>query len=208
MNVNNGATTLFWKDMWMGQILVETHPRAFSFAKDEDNSVAAFLGTTSLQETFHLPLSEQAHAETRDLQHLTSDVQLEDQLIHDEWIYTWGSNFYTANKFYDFYFRDIQARPAFSWLWKSKTTMKLKVFGWLLLSDRLNTRNMLKHRHYNIGNTFGCLLCPTCTDETVEHLFFECPFSLHCWAKIGMQGTTQGNRLDWVESAKTSWNGP
>ena len=48
VNVNNGATTLFWKDMWMCQILAETHPRAFSFAKDEDIFVAAFLGTTSL----------------------------------------------------------------------------------------------------------------------------------------------------------------
>ena len=71
VNVNNGATTLFWKDMWLDEILAETHPRAFSFAKDEDISVAAFLGTTSLQETFHLPLSAQAHTETRDLQHLT-----------------------------------------------------------------------------------------------------------------------------------------
>ena len=208
VNVSNGATTLFWKDMWLGEILAETHPRAFSFAKDEDISVRAFLGATSLQETFHLPLSEQAHAETRNLQSLTLDVQLAGLSTHDDWTYVWGSIHFAANKFYEFFFRDVQAHPAYSWLWKSKTTMKIKVFGWLLLSDRLNTRNVLKQRHFNIGNTFDCMLCPTCNDETVEHLFFECPFSLHCWAKIGMQGSTQGNRLDWVESAKTSWNRP
>ena len=180
VNVNNGATTLFWKDMWLGEILAETHPRAFSFAKDEDISVRAFLGATSLQETFHLPLSEQAHAETRNLQSITLDVQLARLSTHDDWTYVWGSIHFAANKFYEFFFRDVQAHPAYSWLWKSKTTMKIKVFGWLLLSDRLNTRNMLKRRHFNIGNTFGCLLCTTCMDETVEHLFFDCPFSLNC----------------------------
>ena len=172
VNVSNGATTLFWKDMWLGEILAETHPRACSFAKDEDISVRAFLGATSLQETFHLPLSEQAHAETRNLQSLTLDVQLAGLSTHDDWTYVWGSTHFAANKFYEFLCRDVQAHPAYSWLWKSKTTMKIKVFGWLLLSDRLNTRNMLKRRHFNIGNMFGCLLCPICMDEMVEHLFF------------------------------------
>ena len=44
VNVNNGATTLFWKDMWLDEILAETHPWAFSFAKDEDILFARFWG--------------------------------------------------------------------------------------------------------------------------------------------------------------------
>ena len=52
--------------------------------------------------------------------------------------------------------------------------MKIKVFGWLLMSDRLNSRNMLKWRHYNIGDDYTCLLCDSKLEETVEHLFFQC----------------------------------
>ena len=65
--VHTGKDILFWKDHWTDGILAETHPRAFSFASQEDISVRAFLGATTLHETFHLPLSVQAHAETRDL---------------------------------------------------------------------------------------------------------------------------------------------
>ena len=55
--VHTGNDILFWKDHWMDGILAETHPRAFSFATQEDISVRDFLGATTLRETFHLPLS-------------------------------------------------------------------------------------------------------------------------------------------------------
>lgn len=61
--------------------------------------------------------------------------------------------------------------------------MKIKVFLWLLLADRLNTRDMLHRRHYNIGSDLNCLLCGGAR-ETVEHLFFDCPFSVSCWNKL------------------------
>ena len=59
---------LMWKDLWLGSILEETHPRAFSFAKHEDCPVRDFLGTTVLVDAFHLALSLQAFDEIKDLQ--------------------------------------------------------------------------------------------------------------------------------------------
>ena len=67
-NVNVGDTILMWKDLWLEFVLEESHPRAFSFALNKDISVKDFLGSTSLHETFHLPLSIQALDEVRDLQ--------------------------------------------------------------------------------------------------------------------------------------------
>ena len=115
---------------------------------------------------------------------------------------------YSASKYYNFYFKDVRAHQAYNWLWKSKATMKIKVFGWLLLSDRLNSRNMLKRRHYNIGNDYTCLLCKSNLEETVEHLFFECSFSKNYWSDLGICWNTQGTRLDWINLAKMSWNKP
>ena len=66
--VHDGATVLMWKDLWLDATLDEKYQRAFSFAKNEDISVKDFLGSTSLHETFHLPLSVQAMQEIRDLQ--------------------------------------------------------------------------------------------------------------------------------------------
>lgn len=55
---------------------------------------------------------------------------------------------YTSSRYYQFFFGELVADQAYRWIWKSKCTMKLKVFAWLLLSDRLNTKNMLRRRHY------------------------------------------------------------
>ena len=126
----------------------------------------------------------------------------------DVWIYAWGSDQFTPHKYYEFYFRDIRAHEAFGWIWKSRSTMKIKVFGWLLLADRLNTRNMLKRRHYNIGDDHNCILCGLSIEETLEHLFFECHFSTDCWATMGLSWPQGMPRLQNVTTAKQRWNGP
>lgn len=61
--IGNGAMTLFWKDLWCGQILADSYPRAFSFAANEDASVGDVLQAQAIGDVFHLPLSAQAREE-------------------------------------------------------------------------------------------------------------------------------------------------
>lgn len=181
VSVSHGGNVLFWKDLWCNSILAESFPRAFSFATSEDVFVQDFLSATVLEETFHLPLSAQAHAKVRELQSQTRETTL--TTLHtgvDKWTYVWGTSEFTSHKYYTFCFRDVHAHQSYKWIWKSKSTMKIKVFGWLLLLDRLNTWNMLKHRHYNIRDNHDCILCGLPIEEIVEHLFFDCSFSLGC----------------------------
>ena len=58
--------------------------------------------------------------------------------------------------------------------------MKIKMFGWLLLRDRLNTRDMLQRRHWHVDD-LTCVLCPHHIHEDVSHLFFSCIFSQRVW---------------------------
>ena len=97
--------------------------------------------------------------------------------LHDVWHYSWGSMLHKLKDYYNNYFRDGVTHQAFSQLWKSKCTMKIKVFGWLLFHDRLNTLNMLKRRHYNTANNFNCVLSNQQIEEMVDHMIFSCPFS-------------------------------
>jgi hypothetical protein len=60
-----------------------------------------------------------------------------------------------------------------------------KFFVWLLV-DRLNTRNLLKRNHFALPS-YNCVLCQGNVEETVEHLFFECPFSEWCWRLMNVQ---------------------
>ena len=206
VTIQDGCTTLLWKYLWMDDILASSHPRAFSYTKNEDISVQALLTADTLGETFHLPFSAQAHAELMDLQQLLTLITLDHG--KDKWTCIWGKGDYTASQYYSYYFREIRAHQTYKWLWKSKVTMKIKVFGWLLLFDRLNTQNMLKRRHYNIGDNHTCLLCTSPIEETLEHLFFTCPFSQECWSHINIIWITHGTRLQWIEHAKTTWNSP
>ena len=64
---------------------MDKYPRAYSFCKDEDTSVAKFLTATTLAENFHLPLSPEALAEIRGLQHDSRDLTLS-QNEQDQWI--------------------------------------------------------------------------------------------------------------------------
>ena len=67
----------------------------------------------------------------------------------------------------------------FKWLWKSSCQNKHNVFFWLLLKDRLSTRELLRRRNMNIPD-YSCVFCPSTEDESLEHLFIS------CWAKIDL----------------------
>src|SRR3954470_9174420 len=97
--------------------------------------------------------------ELRRLQRAAAEVQMTAGL-KDSWDTIWQRGRLVSSAFYLFCFRDEVADTAFQWIWKSSCTNKWKVFAWLLLSDRLNTRNMLRRRGMTLqDNNYGCLLC-------------------------------------------------
>lgn len=75
-----------------------------------------------------------------------------------------------------------------------------KFFVWLLM-DRLNTRNLLKRNHFALPS-YNCVLCQGNVEETVEHLFFECPFSEWCWRLMNVQWPQNVSLLDRLALAK------
>ena len=70
--------------------------------------------------------------------------------------------------------------PHFRWLWKSSCQAKHKFFFWLLLHDRLNTRNLLSRKRFHIPS-FNCAILQCNQEETLMHLFWTCPFASQCW---------------------------
>lgn len=127
----------------------------------------------------------------------------------DLWICTWGGREFKAKKFYEYCFRNEQVDEAFGWIWKTRCTMQWKVFLWLLLVDRLNTRNILRRRHYKLDNDdYNCLLCQNPPEEDLIHLFFDCPFSARCWRTLGISWPNSNCRLHKVHVARAVWDKP
>lgn len=129
--------------------------------------------------------------------------------VTDQWECIWGKGNFTASGYYLHCFREMQVDDAFKWIWKTKCTMKWKFFAWLLLADRLNTRNMLRRRNCTLqDNTYGCLLCPNPPEETLEHLFFKCTFSASCWETLGISWRDFDDRLQMLHAARGVWSKP
>jgi hypothetical protein len=119
------------------------------------------------------------------MEELVASISLSDH--NDKWTYCWGGN-YAASKFYMHIHAHIQVPKVYHWLWKSCCIMKTKTFAWLLLSDRINTRDMLLRRHWRVTEDNHCELCPIRSYEDRIHLFFECNFSRRIWNYLQLNG--------------------
>jgi hypothetical protein len=137
-----------------------------------------------MDELFHLPLPSEAWQEYQALHVIIQGIQITGE-EKDCWSYIWGKSEYSSSKFYNIHFRSLQPPKPFVWIWDSKCSNKITVFGWLLLMDRLNVRNILRRKKCKLeGNDYSCVLCHNDTKETTFHLFFLCPFSQECWRSL------------------------
>jgi hypothetical protein len=94
------------------------------------------------------------------------------------------------------------------WLWGSRYNMKIKVFAWLLLNDRLNTRDMLPRRHWRSLEVDNyCLLCPTQTLEVRDHLF-NCGLATRVWNYLQILWQDEMSPKECILNASKSFGHP
>ena len=135
-----------------------------------------------LTKHFHLPLSVQAHNLFLQLSQILQNLNLSDD--QDQWAYIWGSRIFSVSKAYKALIGHRQIHPIYNWIWKSRCQMKHKVFFWLLLKDRLSTRDLLQRNM--VLESYTCEMCILQKRETVAHLFCRCNFARACWESIGI----------------------
>ena len=132
---------------------------------------------------FHFPLSHLAAQQLVEIaQSLNSLSNLDDK---DIWTYIWGSPFFSTSKAYSHLIGHLQVHPMFHRIWKSSCQNKHKVFFWLLLRDRLSTRELLRRRNMHLLS-YNCACCTLDVEETLSHLFLTCHFAQVCWIKLNV----------------------
>lgn len=80
--------------------------------------------------------------------------------------------------------------PSVNWVsivWFKKSIPKHAFITWLVMRNRMSTRDKL--RHWGLQVPEECMLCGTAPEST-PHLFFECQFSQEVWS-----GLLAGSRL-------------
>jgi hypothetical protein len=181
--IGNGRSISFWEDQWSQSIPRQKFPELFSFVKNTKLTIKEAKEQDQFAGFFHLPISEQAYDQYLELQVVWEQIALSN--AHDRWRYIWGSDNYSSQKAYRFFMGQTQVHPIYRLLWKSKCQPKHRVFYWLWLKNRLNTRDMLRRKNMEL-DSYSCENCLWQREETLYHLFLRCNFAKACWNSIGI----------------------
>ena len=127
-----------------------------------------------------------------------------DPNIPHVWIWPDKSGCFSAKSFYTIMHSHLPTIQPCRWLWKSMCTMKIKVFGWLLFFDRLNTKDLLIRRHWRSPlDDSLCVIYHVFLYEVRLHLFFNCNFSRRVWNYLSIDWSRGPDIQQCIQHART-----
>ena len=156
---------------------------------------------------FHLPLSQQAHHELLQLHQMVQSMQLQ-AAEPDCCVLKQNGKQYVAKSYYTYVHRNIIPNTLLKWIWASSCTMKIKVFSWMMIMDRLNTQDMLLQRHWNVSDSPACVLFSGNNREDRDHLFFNCRFSHRIWNFLQIYWPLGDDQVETVMRARAEFAKP
>jgi hypothetical protein len=202
VNTGYGDTVSLWHDLWSDEPIQELFPQLFSFAKNKEISYRQAAQAESIFDMFSLPLSQIAEDQANLLTDLIDRNGAAHNVTHkDKWSFHWGGEKYSTKKVYLQMVDAPDAPNVFKWIWKSCVLSKQKFFYWLMIQNRVNTKERMVHKSFFVQND-KCVLCDEQVIEDREHLFFECDFSRNFWWKLNHEWNNDLNFLDMIMDGK------
>lgn len=179
-----GDTIGFWDDFINGKIYSDYYTNLFQFAINPKACLWNLKSSSNLLECFKIPMTRPAYNEFLDLQIELLSLSSSEDDANDVWTFIWGQHNYSSHKYYLFQFQNVFPEKSAVWIWKSKCVPKIKFFGWLLLIDKIKTRNLLRRRKKVLQDGYHCVMCHEGTEETAEYLFVHCTSAACRWFSI------------------------
>jgi hypothetical protein len=140
--VGNGMKTSFWKSSWIGDLPLATKfPILFDLAYDKDISVNKVLCSNFEVLSFRRRIIGNLSLMFEDLLGCCNNISLSDQ--DDRIVWCLGKKGFSVNSLYKKKVSDQVAVP-YKFLWKSKLPQKIKNFIWLVVRNKILTKDNLK----------------------------------------------------------------
>jgi hypothetical protein len=157
ISISNGKTCSLWKDKWMDGTGQDEYPHLYSFAKNKDISFVDAIRNNngSIYNLLHLPLSTAAHEELNSLQN-----DMHDQELNGEnyiWSPLWG-DYYSTKRMYNYVISEHDTPQPILDIWKTCNIPRQKFFAWLMLHNRLNTKEMMIKKNFYVEFK-DCIIC-------------------------------------------------
>jgi hypothetical protein len=214
--VGNGGGTRFWLDKWVGgETLALLFPRLYSISNQKDFLISNMGGWSidgwvwNLSWRRNLFLWEEELC--TNLLNVIGSVILTSQV--DVWNCEIGRDgIYSVKEGYDFLCQNFlpqininnDCRRVLKESWNSFAPLKVVIFSWKLVLNRLPTRrNLVVRGLLDSGASPACVWCPL-VEENESHLFFSCPLAVEVWtmvmAWLGLVTAVPGNAFHSFES--------
>lgn len=158
-SVGDGNSISYWYDKWGTEVLKQTGSRCMGHAISLRSAVQS--GSMDLEEEISFTDGQQ-------------DIM--------SWCWE-GNQVYSAKSIYKLLTEGGLIKWEFSFIWKLPIPPSVRIFIYLLLNEKLLTRDVMVARHFPIQDT-SCPLCDSCSLETANHIFFECSYSRRLWNKL------------------------
>jgi hypothetical protein len=168
MIVGNGRkiSFSFWKNTWTGDSpLAARFPCLFDLTHDKYISVNKVLSSNFLALSFRRRIMDSLNLMYDELIDCCSSQQVTGQ--EDKIVWTLGKNGFSVNSLYKRKICHLAYVP-YQFLWKTKLPYKIKVFLWLVVRNKILTKDNLKKRNWH--GLSDCCFCGH--NESIEHLFF------------------------------------
>ena len=167
--------------MWLGdRPLCAQYPSLYRIVNHSNVSVAHVMAASPLNIGFRRALSGDKWDRWANLVTRLMGVQLSDNNDVFRWSLT-PSGLFTVRSMY----LDLLDGPAGDfkkYIWKIKVPLKIRIFMWFVYNKVILTKDNLKKRNWQ--GSSKCCFCDQ--DETIQHLFFSCPFAKILWRIIYM----------------------
>ncbi|GKA09496.1 RNA-directed DNA polymerase, eukaryota [Tanacetum coccineum] len=182
--VGNGNTIKFWHDKWYGDVCFkEKFHMCFNLEIQKDISIALKLQSNNFALSFRRrPRSGIEESQFGELSSLLALVVLSNAEDRWSWSLSGHGEFLvkSAREVIDKHVLITSSTPT---RWSKVLPIKLNIFMWRMLLDKLPTRSNLTIR----GLDVPCSLCLNRETgvETRDHLFFVCPMALDLFRLLG-----------------------
>ena len=200
--IGNGADTFFWTDAWLTtEPLSSKFPRVFALENDKLVSVRRKFDHVDWFTSFRRPPRSGAEwTQWEQLLTLLDSVVLSP--VVDRWKWSLhGSGDFLVSSARNHIDSIVLPNIPCQMRWNNLVPIKVNVFIWRLVLDRLPFRWNLSRRGLDIPS-LDCPICATGTDM-LRHLFFQCEVAtdlaglLCCWWRLPV--TTCGSFQEWSD---------
>lgn len=183
--LGRGSEVRFWEDKWAGcNSLASLFPEAYNLALSSNVSVRSqgfhFYNGWRWKPLIRRPISARESAVVLALKDHLTNLSPSPNLRQDgvSWPFHPSGSFSVKSLYNIISGINTRDKEA-GFIWNSVTPSKVKVFLWILLKRKLNTKLTLSHKGWQ-----GDITCSLCNQspESDEHIFLSCPYTSQVWS--------------------------